>query len=157
MQKFGVGALALRRNRNATNSKNNANTVAVLAEERNDDADFDEHQNKNTFSSIRKSLVRIKACIASRTSNNNVVAGRNIRSNKSGKQSRAIMNRALSYSLAFFFTYLFPIIISIRTHSGLESGPTLSILARIFFPLQGFFNFLVFIHPKVVHTRKSSR
>jgi hypothetical protein len=159
MQNFGVGALALRRNRNATtsNKKKDAINVAVLIEEKNDDADFDAHQKKSKFSSIRKSLVRIKAWIASRTSNNNVVAGRNIRSNKSGKQSRVIMNRALSYSLAFFFTYLFPIIISIRTLSGVESGPALSILARVFFPLQGFFNFLVFIYPKVEHAKNSSR
>ena len=68
-----------------------------------------------------------------------------------------IMNRALSYSFAFFSTYLFPIIISIRTLSGVESGPALSILARVFFPLQGFFNFLVFIYPKVEHLKKSSR
>lgn len=33
----------------------------------------------------------------------------------------------------------------------------LSVLARIFFPLQGFFNFLVFIYPKVMHEKTSQR
>jgi len=31
------------------------------------------------------------------------------------------------------------------------------VLARIFFPLQGFFNFLVFIYPKVMHEKTSRR
>ncbi len=79
------------------------------------------------------------------------------RSNVSRKQTRAIVNRAFAYSLSFFCTYLFPIIISIRTLIGLESGPVLSILARIFFPLQGFFNFVVFMFPKVVHEKNASR
>ena len=73
------------------------------------------------------------------------------------KQSRAIMYRAVSYSVAFFLTYFFPVIISIRTLFGLEFGYTLSILARIFFPLQGFFNFAVFLYPKVVYDRTKRR
>jgi hypothetical protein len=56
--------------------------------------------------------------------------------------------------MAFFLTYLFPIIISIRTVNGTESGAVLSIFARIFFPLQGFFNFAVFIYPKVIHNKE---
>ena len=68
-----------------------------------------------------------------------------------------ILNRALAYTLAFFLTFLFPIIISTRTLIGYESGPALSILARMLFPLQGFFNFLVFIHPKVLHAKRRSR
>ena len=59
------------------------------------------------------------------------------------------MNKALSYSLAFFFSYLFPIIISVHTVADFYSGLTLSVMARVFFPLQGFFNFVVFVHPKV--------
>ncbi len=78
------------------------------------------------------------------------------RSNNSRRQSRAVMNKALSYSFAFFLSYLFPIIISIRTVAGIYSGPTLSVMARVFFPLQGFFNFVVFIHPKVVAAKKNS-
>ena len=66
------------------------------------------------------------------------------------------MTKALSYSFAFFLSYLFPIIISIRTVAGIYSGPTLSVMARVFFPLQGFFNFVVFIHPKVVAAKKNS-
>ena len=77
--------------------------------------------------------------------------------NRAGWQRRAILNRAASYSLAFLITYLFPVIISIRTLNGSESGHVLSILARVFFPLQGFFNFTVFIFPKVIHMKKPTR
>ncbi len=70
------------------------------------------------------------------------------------QRSRAIVTRVLSYSLAFFVAYLFPTIISIRNMGGLESGHVLNVLARVFFPLHGFFNFLVFIYPEVMHIKK---
>ena len=72
-----------------------------------------------------------------------------------GRQTRAVMNKTLSYSFAFFLTYLFPIIISIRTLSGVDSGPTLSVMARVFPPLQCFFHFVIFIFPKVVHAKNN--
>ena len=74
-----------------------------------------------------------------------------------GRQTRAVMNKALLYSLSFFSTYLFPITISIRTLLRYDSGYSLSFLARVFFPLQGFFNFVVFIHPKVMHAKNTNR
>jgi hypothetical protein len=77
------------------------------------------------------------------------------RSNNSGRQTRAFVNKTLPYAFVFFLTYLFPIIISIRTLSGVDSGPTLSVMARVFFPLQGFFIFIIFIFPKVVHAKNN--
>ena len=76
---------------------------------------------------------------------------------KKRKQSRVILNTAFSYSLAFLFSYLLPMVISIRTLLGLKSGTTLSILVRIFFPLQGVFNFLVFIYPQVVAAKRKHK
>ena len=61
--------------------------------------------------------------------------------------SRAVFNTAVRYSIAFLLSYTLPVVISIRTLCNLKSGFTLSILARIVFPLQGFFNFCVFIFP----------
>ena len=103
----------------------------------------------------RLSSLRISFFKSSGTSRRR--SSRGLRSNRTSGQKRAIMNRVLSYTLAFIFTYLFPIIISVRTLIGLESGSVLSILARIFFPLQGFFNFIVFIQPKILFAKKSSR
>jgi len=72
------------------------------------------------------------------------------------KMSRLILNRALAYSFGFIFTYTLPMIISINTLLNRETGFFLSILARILFPLQGFFNFLIFIYPRVLHAKRSS-
>lgn len=71
-------------------------------------------------------------------------------------QRRCIVKKARSYSLAFFATYLFPMIISFRTFRGLSCSHALNILARIFFPLQGFFNFAVFIYPKMKYARSTA-
>ena len=68
------------------------------------------------------------------------------------------MNKALAYSMAYLLTYSFSIIISVMTLAGVENvGPTLNILAHIFFPLQGFFNFLVFIYPRVMDFKRAKR
>ena len=142
LQKFGAATLVLR-------------TAVAARAEVNSGKGESSSRNKSRLSSRLKSSML--SLVGRTTTTSGTIKNRTSRSNNATKQSRAIMNRALSYSLAFFFTYLFPIIISIHTLIGLESGPVLSILARVFFPLQGFFNFVVFIHPKVVHVKKSSR
>jgi hypothetical protein len=132
LQSFGVGALSLR------------NTTSVRKPKGTDESKEDVPHTTPTITS------------SSRPSRRGVMA--KAKSNKSmAKHSRAIMNRALSYSLAFFLTYLFPIVISLRTVFGLKSGHVLSILVRLLFPLQGFFNFIVFINPKVVNAKRSNR
>jgi hypothetical protein len=57
------------------------------------------------LSSLRISLFKSSGTSRRRSS-------RGLRSNRTSGQKRAIMNRVLSYTLAFIFTYLFPIIIS---------------------------------------------
>ncbi len=78
------------------------------------------------------------------------------RSNNSGQQTRAVMHKALSYCVAFTLTFMFPIIMSICTLAKWKYGPTLSILVRVFYPLQGFFNFVVFIYPNVVYIKNKT-
>jgi hypothetical protein len=113
--------------------------------------DTDFYFNTNIFAASLRSKLKTHG------GKNSILGGRKSnRSNNSGQQTRAVMRKALSYSLAFFLAYLFPIIISIRTLAGYLTGETLSVLARIFFPLQGFFNFIVFIHPKVVQAKNSA-
>ena len=117
------------------------------------------HNESSGGNSLRGFLLKMHSVVSvvssPGSSRNTVTWGRK----RSGTTSniRLVLNRAMSYSLAFFLTYLFPIIISIRTLYGKESGPALSILARIFFPLQGFFNFLVFILPRVVYQKSKRR
>ena len=161
MQKFGVGALRLKK-ANA-GSKHSSNPTSIVVNTSVGTSSNRDSEDINGFdgTSLRQMLGRLKSNL-SVTSMRLMLSrsGPSERASKSkntGKQSRAIMNRAFSYSAAFFVTYLFPIIISIRTLSGYESGHMLSILARIFFPLQGFFNFVVFIYPKVLHAKTVPR
>lgn len=80
------------------------------------------------------------------------------RNDKYDRHTRAVIHRALSYCLVFFFTYLFPIISSICTlvTKG-DYDLTLGILTRVFvYPLQGFFNFVMFIYPKVLHAKNNT-
>ncbi len=67
-----------------------------------------------------------------------------------------LKRRALAYFLAYFFAYLCNIVISVMTLVvGIENvGPELNIVARIFFPLHGFFNFLVFIYQRWVDGKR---
>ena len=76
---------------------------------------------------------------------------------KKKKQSRAVLNTALSYSIAFMLSYLLPVVISIRTLSNLKSGFGLSIAVRILFPLQGFFNFCVYLYPHVTSAKRKHK
>ena len=76
------------------------------------------------------------------------------RSNKLNKQSKMIVQRALAYSLAYLFSYIVPLIITIMRWRGDTIGYRITLVSRILFPLQGFFNFLVFIFPRILGARK---
>ena len=142
-----------------------ARTLALRRHAAAGPASADE-EGRQTKSGVQNLYARMKSWVSSRRSSwmscgkkeNNNIAGR---SNDASRQSRAVMHRALCYSLAFIATYLFPIIINIRTFSGSDldifgsQWEILNALGRIFFPFQGFFNFIVFIQPKVVHAKKS--
>ena len=66
------------------------------------------------------------------------------------QSSGIVLNTVLlSYSLACLFSYSLPVVISIRTLSNLSSGFAISIITRILFSLQEFFNFLVFVYPRL--------
>lgn len=139
----GVLALRQKLKRNETGEEPNADAPITGQEGNNEESAFTRLRN----------LIMDKVSFCRSTDEGR----RKIRSNSAERQKRAIANKALSFSLAFLVTYLFPIIISIRTLCGINSGNGLSILARIFFPLQGFFNFVVFIFPEVLVAKKAKR
>ena len=87
----------------------------------------------------------------------NKSSARPTRSNNSRLQSRVILHKAILYSLAYLCTYIFPFVTSIQYWAGYQTSSTLKILTSTFFPLQGFFNFLVFIHPKVTNTKRTKK
>ena len=66
---------------------------------------------------------------------------------------RKTILQALSYTLTFFLTYIFPIIGGAYTGGEAGASPPLAIiiLSNIFFPLQGFWNFLFYAQSGVQH------
>ncbi len=76
--------------------------------------------------------------------------------NRYNQQSRKILHKALAYSLSYFATYFFYIVIYVFAFVGKEPGFVLEVMFRIFTPLQGFYNFLVYIHQRVIDAKKSN-
>ena len=77
--------------------------------------------------------------------------------NRNTSYSRAVFNRALAYSCSYFITWgwLFGAFIMVLV--GVKTIPLpYDYLWTIFGPLEGFSNLLIFIHPKVVATKKSN-
>eukprot|EP00956_Cyclotella_meneghiniana_P035354 scaffold114268_cov37-Cyclotella_meneghiniana.AAC.4 len=71
--------------------------------------------------------------------------------------SRAVLNKAIAYSSSYFLTWLWHIGGAIMGLQGAEKIPlAYKYLWNIFGPLQGFFNLLIFMHPKVQAVKKSN-
>eukprot|EP00956_Cyclotella_meneghiniana_P018752 scaffold31518_cov56-Cyclotella_meneghiniana.AAC.8 len=79
--------------------------------------------------------------------------------NRDRTYSRAVLNKAIAYSLSYFLTWGWGIGATIMglVTSGVETTLPLpySYLLIIFNQLEGLFNLLIFIHPKVIATKKS--
>lgn len=76
--------------------------------------------------------------------------------NSSMLQRRETVLQALLYSSAFFLTFIFPFasIIYGLVRKMKEYNIVLVILTMVFYPLQGFWNFVLYIRPGVKHVRK---
>jgi hypothetical protein len=118
-----------------------------------------EEQNSNRSGETNPSLwSRIKKqmkCLHSQLSN----TSRSRR--RVNSKSRLVRQRALVYSLAYFATYTFFIVMNSMTMVNSKVPFALNLLSTIFVPLHGFFNFLVyiyqFIYPKVLKAKTSKK
>jgi hypothetical protein len=71
------------------------------------------------------------------------------------KQSRAFATQAILYVAVFVLTWIFPMVLfAIQQHSGTTYTPLLFLIV-IFSPLQGFFDFFVYIRPSYEVYRKA--
>ncbi|GFH55168.1 hypothetical protein CTEN210_11644 [Chaetoceros tenuissimus] len=136
MSGYGIHTLRLRADTNTDDNNN---------------ADGGESEKNLSESRISK---RFKEIFSFRFSQSTPSQSRLSRSNKLNKQSKMIVQRALAYSLAYLFSYIVPLIISIMKWRGETVGYGITLVSRILFPLQGFFNFLVFIFPRILNARK---
>ena len=71
------------------------------------------------------------------------------RSLRRRKRGRPFLVRAKWYSIVFFIIYLFPVIATVTHLAGMPHSTTILVLVRIFNPLQGALNILVFTRPHV--------
>lgn len=80
-----------------------------------------------------------------------------IRSRINDEKKETIM-QALLYASAFIFTYFFVIIgVLVARFNGRDHTPSaLIILSYIFYPLQGFWNFVFYVRPGVKNVKKAS-
>ncbi|GFH56475.1 hypothetical protein CTEN210_12951 [Chaetoceros tenuissimus] len=111
---------------------------------------------RSRLSSIQKSLQTFVSslCFWRKEDNTNAVTSR---SNKLNKQSKAVIQKAWAYSLAFFATYFFPFLLNIFSFTDRGDNFILNLFVRIFYPLQGLFNFMVFIYPRITSARQRDK
>ena len=69
-------------------------------------------------------------------------------------KSRAVLQKARSYSIAYFLAWSFPIIRASLRLAGYEWPIAIWYLASIFNPLSGLYNLCIYVQPKVGHAMR---
>ena len=69
--------------------------------------------------------------------------------------SRGILHQAAAFSIAYFLTWGWFIIYRFVGYAGADVPLWLGYMVNIFSTLQGFFNLIVFIYPKVMKAKRS--
>jgi len=81
-----------------------------------------------------------------------------VRTSRIKHEKEETIKQALLYASAFILTYFFLIMSMLFVRFGNQSTPpaALLILSNIFYPLQGFWNFVFYVRPGVKHVIKTS-
>ncbi|GFH52379.1 hypothetical protein CTEN210_08855 [Chaetoceros tenuissimus] len=123
------------------------NTATTVSSNNNDEAESSNE--KFSLSQNLRNFFRLSSSASSQSSSSS-------RSRKLNKQSKAVLQKALAYSLAYLATFICPFIISIINLADEEASFGLSLTSRILFPLQGCFNFFVFIFPRIQSAKRGN-
>ena len=75
--------------------------------------------------------------------------------NRDNSYSRVVLHKALAYTIAYYLTWGWGIAGETMVLAGKEVPLTLSYMWTIFESLQGLYNLLIFMHPKVLAVKKS--
>ena len=75
------------------------------------------------------------------------------------RRSRLVMNQAMAYVGAFLLVFIFPLIFFMGQSAGAteKSLYVVFALSQIIYPLQGFFNLLVYLQPKMSRIRREDQ
>jgi hypothetical protein len=128
MQNYGVNALRLNARSGGGNRGENAETNSAATDQ-------------GIMSRVKRSVL---VCMIPRCCLHRDDQPPTSRSNRATSQKRAILHMAAGYALAWTFVFL-PFMVPFFLRQSYE----LNILAACLTPLQGLFNFLVFMSPKV--------
>jgi len=131
MGRYGEGAL----NRGAPQENNNTTTTASV-------------DGGNGVNSMMRSIVTsVKSAVGRLSSRSN--------SNQNNSTSRVVMIRARAYTAAFFLTWSWFTAIIVLGIAGVSPPVAVWYLYDIFTPLQGFWNLMIFMYPKVMKAKRS--
>lgn len=73
----------------------------------------------------------------------------------SRSQSQTVLYKASAYSCAWFVTYV-GVFLQVFTSSDTKGVPYYAdIVQSLLFPLQGFFNFVIYMYPNVIHVKRT--
>jgi len=104
---------------------------------------------------MRSSRLRTDAAEEGKTSTRTVIETQR-NSISSNLRERETITQAILYTIAFIVTYMFPLLWAILNVMKLKKAEVVfSILTSIFYPLQGFWNFVFYIRQVVMHVRKN--
>jgi len=131
MRRYGAGAL----NHNVPNENNDTSPDAT-----------DVGEGNSIHSTMRSIVSSVKSAFGRSPSRSN--------SNQNNSTSRVVMDRARAYTAAFLLTWSWYIAIVVLRGAGVPLPLALRYLA-ILVPLQGFWNLMIFMYPKVTKAKRS--
>lgn len=71
-------------------------------------------------------------------------------------RTRQAFQQAMLYIFAYFFTYIFSLINLFLPSDAVQLNFCIAVLVKLTLPLQGFFNFLIYIRPRLLTMRERS-
>lgn len=77
------------------------------------------------------------------------------RGNTAPSPSRAVLAKAVAYSIAYLLTWSGGLVVQILVVTGNDPPAACVYLAVILMPLQGLYNLLIFMYPKVIHAKQN--
>jgi hypothetical protein len=141
MRNYGVGALRLKARSGGGNRGDTAGTT------NNSTCTNDQHDG------VMRRVKRLIICMIPRCLHHHDQPRPTSRSNRATSQKQAILHMATGYALAWAFVWI-PFIIGT---SILHQSHATAMLISFLSPLQGLFNFLVFMSPKVRNAKRPIR
>ena len=140
MQKYGVGALRLKKNTLAVQSGEGSNGAQGI----NSNSGTNEEEETSKIKSLCNKF------FASCKKDSQQPASR---SNKAQSQSKVIFYRALAYAMAWFVAWILYVV----TFAWDVWILPLYIVQSFLTPLQGLFNFCIYMYPKVMKAKRSKK